>query len=107
MEKKKRSVVLVWGLLNWALNIKYAKKVICFLKIKKKSRIYTFLQSNELGRLYSYSGHTILIQIDFTFCEHLRAYVILICIQHQISVCLDELDFWNHSIVIGNWTWIS
>lgn len=42
-------------------------------KEKKKKRMHIFPQSNNLGRLYSYSDHATFVQNSFTFFEHLGA----------------------------------
>lgn len=59
--------------------------------------IATFPQSNELGRLYSYSSQTSIV----SFCEYMGISVILIYIQYQILLKNELSLFSSHSVVIG------
>lgn len=79
--KEKRSVVLVFEVFMIEPKHEICLENNMFFKKKEKQRNRRYIspQSNELGRLYFYSGHATFVQIDFTFCEHLRTYVILIC----------------------------
>lgn len=77
-------------------------------KQQQKNRLYTFPQSNKLGRLCSYSGHaTFLCSNRFYILWTFKSLCnINLYLMSNFYVSMNELSFWSHSDVIGTRAWL-